>query len=110
MGEAQKYRKDYIPFVVGLTNRLISDLFRVNNTIREDAGKAPLTETPLVKTLSDQIPFEYETISNMMVYGLAWWLLFQDEENVKANAMNAIYEGNKQRYTRARYRAAESVV
>lgn len=92
MGEPVSSRSAYNYSVLSISNRLISELFDINNAIRKKNGKATFTEYPILKTLSDTVPFEYETISNIFIYGLAYWLFVQDEEYTKANAMLAQYE------------------
>lgn len=103
-----KYMNEYLPFAVGLVNRLLGELFEINNSIRRNHGKSPLQSIPCLADSKDVIPYEYETISNIMVYGLAYWLLFQDEEQNMANVMNAMYEENKLRYAKATYAQIES--
>ena len=44
-----------------------------------------------------------DVYKRQMVYGLAYWLLFQDDENDKANVCNMMYEQNKVRFTKAAY-------
>lgn len=110
MGEEQKYRKDYVEFAVDITNNLIADCFVINNTMREKKNKIPLVEFPVMQSMTDIIPYEYETLKNIMVYGMAFWLLYQDGENDKANIQNAMYEDNKKRFSKARYIDIESIV
>jgi len=103
MGEEQKYKKDYTPFATDLVNNLIADCFVINNTMREAAGLEPLEEFPVMEGLDSEVPYEYECLKNIMTYGLAFWLLYQDGENDKANMQNAVYEENKARFAKARY-------
>ncbi len=103
MGEEGKYESGYAPFVADIVNQLLADCFDINNSIRENAGKTPLASVPYVTKTEDELPYEYETLASIMVYGLAYWLLFQDDENDKANACNMMYEQNKIRFTKAAY-------
>lgn len=103
MGEEGKYESGYEPFVAEIVNQLLADCFDINNAIRESAGKEPLTVIPSVGKTADVLPYEYETLVSIMVYGLAYWLLFQDDENDKANVCNMMYEQNKVRFTKAAY-------
>ena len=91
MGEEAGYESGYATFTVNLVNQLMIDCFECNNTRRIFTGKEPLEEIPAVKNMEDIIPFEHEVISGVMSYGLAYWLLFQDDENDKANICNANY-------------------
>ena len=109
MGETQKYRKDYAPFVMTLVNGVLADCFEFNNAMRENKGMEPLEEMPVVRSETDVIPYEYETLRMLMVYRLAYWLLFQDEENIKANAMLEEYELNMQKMSKALYTPIESI-
>ncbi|MEG0382821.1 MAG: hypothetical protein RR514_05725 [Christensenella sp.] len=95
MGEEKRYEKGYAEYAVDLTNQLIVDLFECNNTRRIARGVLPLTEMPKMAALTDVIPFEYTVLVGVMRYGLAYWLLFADDENDKANICNANYETNK---------------
>ncbi len=101
MGEESRYEGGYSEFAVDLVNQLIVDCFECNNTRRMFAGKEPLEDLPVMATLNDVIPFEYAVITGVLRYGLAYWLLFQDDENDKANICNANYEGNKLRLSKA---------
>ena len=109
MGEESKNENGYAPFVTDLVNGLLADCFSVNNTVRESAGKQPLTSIPTVTKTTDVLPYEYETLVNVMVYGLAYWLLFQDDESDKANVCNMMYEQNKVRFAKAAYADVESM-
>lgn len=103
MGEEGKYESGYAPFVTDLVNQLLADCFDVNNSMRENAGKQKFASIPSVEKTTDVLPYEYETVVNILAYGLAYWLLFQDDEYDKANACNMIYEQNKIRLTKAAY-------
>lgn len=109
MGEEAGYESGYATFTVNLVNQLMIDCFECNNTRRIFAGKEPLGGIPTVKNMEDIIPFEYEVISGVMSYGLAYWLLFQDDENDKANICNANYETNKIKYAKAVTEEVEDV-
>jgi len=101
MGEESRYEGGYAGYAVDLVNQLIVDCFECNNTRRIAAGKEPMTEIPVMTELTDVIPFEYVVLTGVMRYGLAYWLLFQDDENDKANICNANYETNKIRLSKA---------
>lgn len=101
MGEEERYESGYAEHAVDLTNLLMVDCFECNNTRRIAAGKEPLREVPMLGEMSDAIPFEYEIVTGVMRYGMAYWLLFQDDENDKANICNANYEVNKTRFSKA---------
>lgn len=107
MGETEGYKSGYLPFLVELVNQLLADCFAINNAVREEAGKAPLISIPWISAEEDAIVYEIEIVTNVMVYGLAFWLLFQDDENDKANVCNAAYETNKTRAAKAVYTPAE---
>lgn len=101
MGEESRYESGYAKFAVDLVNQLMVDCFECNNTRRIFAGREPLAEPPVVVAMGDVIPFEYEVVTGVLRYGLAYWLLFQDDENDKANICNANYEANKVRLAKA---------
>ncbi len=101
MGEESGYAQGYAPYVADLVNQLMIDCFECNNTCRIASGKEPMREIEEVKTLEDVIPFEYAIVNGVLSYGLAYWLLFQDDENDKANVCNANYELNKTKYAKA---------
>lgn len=103
MGEGAKFRDGYAPYAVDIVNNLLADCFAVNNSIRAGRGLGPLQSIPVLADLADGIPFEYECIKNVMAYGLAFWLLYHDGENDRANLQNIVYETNKGRYTLASY-------
>lgn len=109
MGESEGYKSGYLPFLVNLTNVIVTDCFEVNNTIREGAGKRPLAIIPIIEDKEDIIPYEQETITNILAHGLAFWLLFQDDENDKANICNAAYEGGKERFAKAIFMDVEDI-
>ncbi len=108
MGEESKYKSGYTPFVTDIVNQLLAECFDVNNTIRQSAGKTPLLEIPTIEKETDVIGYEYQTVVNIMVYGLAYWLLFQDDEYDKANACNALYGQGKISYAKAAYADVEN--
>lgn len=107
MGETEGYKSGYLPFLVKLTNQLLVDCFEANNAARADKGKEPLTGVPLIKAEDDILEYEDAIILNVMNYGLAFWLLFQDDENDKANACNTVYEENKIKVAKAQYENVE---
>lgn len=103
MGEESKYQSGYAPFLIEIINYLLADCFAVNNAYREDVGKEPLTQIPSVSKPEDEIPYEYAAIELIMIHGLAYQLLFQDDEADKANMEYTIYEQNKARFSPAVY-------
>ncbi len=103
MGEPAKYDKNYSEFAVECANAVIADCWVVNNSMREAAGLEPYDFYPVMKERSEIIPYEFECLQNIMVYGMAFWLLYQDEDNDKASVMNQIYEANKLRWSKAIY-------
>ena len=107
MGEQEKDRRGYTPFTAGILNTLMADCFSVNNALRERAGKEPLAEIPKVTLLTDVVSFEYEAMVNLLPYGLAFYLLMQDDENDKANIFSASYEANKMKIAQAQYERTE---
>lgn len=109
MGEPRSVKTQYAYSLISISNRLISELYLVNNACRVKNGKEPFVEYPLLTTMDDIVPFEYEIISNLFIYGLAYWLFVQDEENVKANAMLAQYNMAKAS-TPSIYKRVRSVV
>ena len=98
MGEDQKSRRGYAPYAAGITNFLLADCFHANNAVRTQAQKQALTELPSVSVGTDVLPYEYETVINLLMPGMAFYLLVQDDENDKANIFNAVYEANKAKY------------
>lgn len=110
MGEEPRYRDDYETFVVDIANTLMADLFDVNNTMREQAKKQPLACVPVVQQSREEIPYEYLCIKNIMVYGLAFWLLYHDGESDKANIQNAVYEDHKKKFSTALYQQIDRVL
>jgi len=109
MGEGAKYRRDYEPFAVSLTNRLISECFEVNNSIRGAKGLEAKTVCPVMEGMDSEIPYEYETVSDILVYGLGYWLFYQDDEFGKANAMRAVYDENRNGRGKAAYTAIADI-
>lgn len=109
MGEPRSVRADYEYSLLSISNRLITELYDINNATRVKNGKEEFTEYPVLITVNDILPFEYETISNIFIYGLAYWLFMQDEEYVKANAMLAQFNLGKTRAP-AVYRKVKSIV
>ncbi len=103
MGEEEKDKNGYMPFVLDIANQLIADCFETNNAVREGKGLEPIAEVPWLTKESDVLPYEPEVAVNVMAYGMAFWLLFQDDENDKANMCNAAYETNKARVGKAMY-------
>lgn len=71
---------DYQALTIPHTNMVLAETFDVNNRMREQAGKEPLTEIPSVTALTDTIPFEDKLVRLALPYGLAAKLYF-DEDN-----------------------------
>ena len=109
MGEAASYSY-YATSMVATSNNLIVELFGINNAMRKKNGKPKFTEYPVITTIEDILPFEYNIIFGLFVYGLAYWLFVQDEEYMKANAMLAQYEAMKQKFAPCLYTPVESIV
>lgn len=103
MGETERYKSGYAPFLVDLTNQLLMECFDANNAAREGKGIAPLEEIPQVMKAEGELEYEPEVVVNVMAYGLAFWLLFQDDENDKANICAEKYEINKVKASKAAY-------
>ncbi|HBU11326.1 MAG TPA: hypothetical protein DEB31_00890 [Clostridiales bacterium] len=110
MGESAKFRNEYMEFAVSVANNLAADCFAVNNAVRQSKGKERLSEAPVLYGEGDAIPYEYETLKNIMVYGMAFWLLYQDGELTRASAQHDIYEENKARHMLAGYDGIGNIV
>lgn len=101
MGEEQD--SFYTRSLISISNKLIVELFGINNAIRRKNGKEKFTEYPIITSMSDTLPFEYQAIEGMFVYGLAYWLFMQDEEWIKANAMLQQFNAMKQQFAPCLY-------
>ena len=109
MGKSGSYAY-YADGMVSITNNLIVELWGINNAARKKNLKPKFTEYPVITTMEDILPFEYEVIFGVFVYGLGYWLFMQDEEYLKANAMLAQFNAMKSKFAPALYTKVESIV
>lgn len=69
----------YDNVVIDQMNVILTELFDANNMCRVFYGKEPLTEVPLLTSLSDEVPYETEYCREVIPYGLASMLEIDDD-------------------------------
>ena len=89
---------DYATRALSSVNRLLVDLFELNNAALEANGQPALSSLPTAASLATALPYQGEIVKNVMAYGLARDLGLT--ENSANNAYLAgAYDAAKARYT-----------
>jgi hypothetical protein len=89
---------DYEAAALVYINRLLIDLFDVNNSAMEADGATALTEMPSLAALTSSIPYEQEIVRNIMLYGLCRDL-GMPLQNANMGYYASTYDERKKRYT-----------
>lgn len=56
---------------INFINNLMAETFSCENSIREFKGKELLDEPPLITSLSEEVPYQYELTRTAIPFGLA---------------------------------------
>lgn len=91
----QSDRAEYQSAYLSALNRLLNENFAANNALRRARKKPPLTETPEIARLTDEVPFEREFTGSILPYGCAGYAGYDDD------AETADEYKNKYEYERA---------
>lgn len=76
---------------VGQINRLIAHAFDANNALLKVAGKPELDEPPFIEKMGDEINYNWRLTSAAFPWGLASFLVLDDDEMAKVNYFNMMY-------------------
>ena len=93
----KKTSKDYDGYYKPYINILLSENFGLNNNLRINAGKEPLTDIPLIELDSDEIPYEPVVCREILPNGLAMYF-FIDDDLSKFNVFNTNYINAQTKY------------
>ena len=93
----KKTSKDYDGYYKPYINILLSENFGLNNNLRINAGKEPLTDIPLIELDSDEIPYEPVVCREILPNGLAMYF-FIDDDLSKFNVFNINYINAQTKY------------
>jgi len=91
LGESSSSMGDYEEeVVVQKINIMLPEVFPYNQQMREQMGKAPLSDCPKIEALTEDIPFESIIVRMALPYGLASKLAYDDDEAGKASYFNSM--------------------
>lgn len=93
----KKTSKDYDGYYKPYINILLSENFSLNNNLRINEGKEPLTDIPLIELDSDEIPYEPVVCREILPNGLAMYF-FIDDDLSKFNVFNTNYINAQTKY------------
>ena len=93
----KKTSKDYDGYYKPYINKLLSENFDLNNNIRVNNSKEPLTEIPSIALDSDEIPYESVVCREILPNGLAMYF-FIDDDLAKFNIFNTNYINAQTKY------------
>ena len=93
----KKTSKDYDGYYKPYINILLSENFGLNNNLRINEGKEPLTDIPLIELDSDEIPYEPVVCREILPNGLAMYF-FIDDDLSKFNVFNTNYINAQTKY------------
>lgn len=93
----KKTSKDYDGYYKPYINILLSENFSLNNNLRINGGKEPLTDIPLIELDSDEIPYEPVVCREILPNGLAMYF-FIDDDLSKFNVFNTNYINAQTKY------------
>lgn len=82
---------DYNIYALPLMNLLLPELFDVNNSILKAEGKIPLTDIPVLSSLSENIPYDEKLLRSSLPYGLAAKLVYDDNDMEKVGYFHQLY-------------------
>lgn len=105
LAEKEARAKDYNVFYPGIMNVVLAECFNANNAIRLKDGeeKLPKEEMPYITSedaKSFVIPYDAKFIREVMVFGLAAYLVLDDDKSISA-AFSQQYESRLARYNGA---------
>lgn len=103
-GEAAD-RDDYAPFWTDVLNLLLAENFDLNNALRENSGKAALTDIPLIASLDENIDYEPIVLRSLLPLGGAGYLFMEDEPQIAAYYAS-LYRNMKDTVLKAGYTAS----
>lgn len=79
-------------FALPMLNLVLSELWAINNRVRELNGKETLSEIPVCRGLDEIIPYEDEIVRRDMVLGVVCRLVADEEDPTLHNFYSAEYE------------------
>lgn len=102
LAEKEARAKDYNTFYPNLFNIVLAECFNANNSIRMRDGKEklPKDEMPFITfedAKTDIIPYDAKLIREVMVFGLAAYLVLDDDKSISA-AFSQQYESRLRKY------------
>ena len=72
--------EDYNEIVVQCINTVLSETFRDHNFILKGQKNEPLTEIPIMENLDEEIPYIDELVNVAFPYGLASYIIYDDDD------------------------------
>lgn len=82
---------DLQSFVLQWMNLLLSESFTYENALRRFKGLEELTEIPVLNSLQDEIPYQYEIIDPALIYGLTSFIAQDDDNEYRTQRYRAMY-------------------
>ncbi len=77
---ANRWQSDPATALVHI-NMVLAETFTINNRLRRKAGLNELENIPKLTQLTEQVPYEEELTRQVLPYGLAAKLYFEQEDN-----------------------------
>ncbi len=88
---------DAVRHLIRWMNTLLAECFSAEQNSRQADGKELLTEIPMVKELSEEIPYNEMMLRFVLPYGIAWKYAEQDQDMNRALQYRSMYEDAKHR-------------
>ena len=101
--DASEYQKN---FLVQL-NMKLEECFETNNSVRIAKGKEAMEEPPMIESLEEEVPYEFELTRSVIPLGIAGDLYVDDDETGISNDYRERYLAWKASRVRARFCPAE---
>lgn len=82
---------DLQSYCVGWINTLLSEAFPYENGLRRYKGIEELTERPMISSLQDELPYQYEICDPALVYGLTSFVAQDDDNEYRTERYRQMY-------------------
>lgn len=91
MGEQADAVSDYRSYAVTAVNIVLAETFPLENQLREVKEEELLLQAPVMKELTDTIPYDMRLLMTCLSYGVAAKLTMEDDDPAKFNYLNGMY-------------------